>query len=438
MTAQTSVPVSEAVGRPSLHHTVAAGWINDPLGPVVHQGRYHLFFQHVPGRTEWAPECRWGHAVSDDGLTWHPRPVVLEPGDGDGGCWSGCVVVPDDGPARIFYTSVDVDDFRVGRIRVARAADDEWDTWVKGDVVAELPQGYPVVAFRDPYVFRDGDGWRMLVGAGRTDGTATALSYSSPDLDTWRYDGEFLARSGDLTEPVWAGEVWECPQFFPLGDKHVLTVAAWRPTETFYEAYAVGAYADGVFIPERWGRLTYGRGYYAGSALCDRDGARGIIYWMPGVGGADAGWASANSIPHRLELGADGRSVVATPHPGVEARRREPVAARDGCVRVPAAADVVWSPVQDADLVLRDASGAEHLRLTVRGGTLRPVGPEQPQSVPLVGGHVRIVLDGPVVEVFAGGGALAHVVPEPVASLGVEVDGGASPGELVAYPLTVG
>ena len=98
--------VGTDAGRPSLHFTPTQGWINDPHGPTWHDGRYHLFFQHVPSAAEWSPAIHWGHAVSDDLVHWTERPVALSPDDEDDGVWSGCLVEPDDGPARLFYTSV--------------------------------------------------------------------------------------------------------------------------------------------------------------------------------------------------------------------------------------------------------------------------------------------------------------------------------------------
>jgi sucrose-6-phosphate hydrolase SacC (GH32 family) len=56
--------------RPALHLTTRSGWINDPRGLTYHGGRYHMFFQYVPAQVLWGPQCWWGHAVSEDLLSW--------------------------------------------------------------------------------------------------------------------------------------------------------------------------------------------------------------------------------------------------------------------------------------------------------------------------------------------------------------------------------
>src|SRR5699024_5614931 len=129
--------------------------------------------------------------------------VALAPGGGDDGIWSGSISVDDDGDALAFYTSVRVPDFGIGRVRVARPTDPSWEHWDKGDVVVELPEQLDAVAFRDPYVFRDGEGWRMLVGTALRDGSAAAASFSSSDRLSWIYDGLAAQRSGADVDPVW-------------------------------------------------------------------------------------------------------------------------------------------------------------------------------------------------------------------------------------------
>ena len=41
--------------RPGYHLSVPAGWLNDPNGFGLFQGRYHLFFQYHPYDTVWGP-----------------------------------------------------------------------------------------------------------------------------------------------------------------------------------------------------------------------------------------------------------------------------------------------------------------------------------------------------------------------------------------------
>src|SRR3954466_5271356 len=122
-------------GRPHLHFTATRGWINDPHGLTWHDGRYHLFFQHVPDAAAWSLAVHWGHAVSDDLVHWSERPVALSPDDADDGVWSGCVVEPEGGTARLFYTSVRSERLGLGVVRTASPDDDTWDTWHKSDVV---------------------------------------------------------------------------------------------------------------------------------------------------------------------------------------------------------------------------------------------------------------------------------------------------------------
>ena len=404
------------VSRPAFHFTSPSGWINDPLGLTFHGGTYHLFYQHVPGAADWAPQCRWGHATSDDLLTWTAGPVALEPGEGDGGCWSGSIATGPDGGAALFYTSVDADAFEIGRARIARPAPGSeitWDSWVKGPVVAELPEGEESVAFRDPLVFHDGTCWRMVIGSGRPDGTALAYSWTSTDLAAWRYDGVFASRHTSETDGVWTGSVWECPQVVRVGEKWALLVSVWEPVRPHYEAYALGDIVDGRFVAETpWRRLSYGPSYYAGAVYRDQDGDPGMVYWLRHVSDPDALWAGAHSLPHRLALVGD-RLEVRLPL-SLAGRRgpARPLAALQGSgIPVGGAVDVEWSG--GGSLSLEEGSrNVFRLERTQspEGSTLTATCDLGQWSVPC-SGPVRVVVDGPIVEVIGSFGALAFPAP---------------------------
>ena len=396
--------------RPVLHFTAVSGWINDPIGLTYHDGRYHLFFQYIHGQAAWSPECCWGHAVSDDLLTWTEHDPILEPGDGDGGCWSGSLVVDNQGRATIFYTSVQLDDLNIGQIRTAQPDDETWNTWRKGGFVEGIVPTSDAGIFRDPQVSRDGDGWRMLVGSGRNDGTATALAYTSADLIAWTFRGEFASRSSAQQDQVWTGKVWECPQLVPLGSKHVLLFSVWEPWIPYYEAYAVGSLINGEFKIDKWGRLTYGDSYYAGAIFADAAGRPGLIYWLREVTDSQGRWTGAHSLPHVLRLD-ENNQLIAEPHPNVAQRRRPATKIsidHEQPVALPPIADVEWNlgRGRPASLTVRSANGTQVVRMITNDGALKIEIAGKIWTMPS-SAALRLVFDGPVVELFSTAGVFS-------------------------------
>lgn len=406
--------------RPSLHFVPASGWMNDPHGITARNGNYDVFFQHVPDQTIWAPHCHWGHATGPDMLSLEEKPIAIAPGDGDDGIWTGCIAT-DGSEARAFYTAISTPDFGIGRIRVADPDDASWQDWSKGDVVVEAPPELDLIAFRDPFVRRDGDHWRMFVGAAGRDGTAMALTYASRDLASWTYDGVALSRSTTEREPVWMGALWECPQIFDLDGSSVMLSSIWDADVLHYAAYALGSLADGRFEAEGWGRLTWGSSYYAPSLFTDVLGRACVTFWLRGVGGE--GWQGAQSLPHILSV-ADGR-LVARPHPDVLAHRtRESL---DGCV-VGLAVDIEWASTRGA---LNISSGGQAVAvISRRGSSVVVTTPASVEELP-ADGTIRVVLDGPILEVSTNIGLYASVIEPEGANLEVS----ATSGELKVFGL---
>lgn len=274
--------------------------MNDPLALTFHDGRYHLFFQYVPGRTTWDVACRWGHATSRDLRTWQPEPVALEPDADEVGCWSGSLVMDGD-EAVIFYTAVGAEDRELGWVRRAVADDASWRTWTKQEVVVRLPEGEPATAFRDPYVFRHGDGWRMLMAGGDA-GTPVLWMFASTDLHAWEYAGR--AATGEPGDGI-----WECPGLLEVDGRTVLILSLGDANAPLNVSWAFCDLSpDGTRLDVGPLRQLTPSNHYAGSVFVDADGRPGVITWVRDAAGD--GWAGAH-CPMTLSVVDD--VVVATP-----------------------------------------------------------------------------------------------------------------------------
>ena len=285
--------------RPCYHFLPPGEWLNDPNGPICWRGRHHLFYQYGPRADNWN-EKYWGHASSADLVHWEELPIALAPTPGGpdaDGVWSGSAV-DDNGTPALLYTGV----FPETQCLAYGSADlRTWEKYTGNPVVAAPPTGLATTGFRDPCVWRETDGWYMLVGSGIKDVGGTALLYRSPDLRAWEYLHPLCI--GDKAEN---GEMWECPDFFALGDKHVLLFSPYGAPR-----YLVGDYVDHRFIPEYSGTLDFGGYFYAPKSFLDNEGRR-ILWGWSWEGRSDAaqhaaGWAGVMSLPRVLTLGADNR-----------------------------------------------------------------------------------------------------------------------------------
>ncbi len=298
--------------RPRYHFLPPSNWMNDPNGLVQWKGHCHLFYQHNPFGPLWNT-MHWGHAVSPDLVHWTDLPIALAPTpnsvDQDG-CFSGCVVIAGGVPT-IIYTGV--------RDRVQRpclaTSDDDLVSWRKhpgNPIIQAPPPDLDLVGFRDHAVWREGESWYQLIGAGIRDVGGTALLYRSPDLLTWEYLHPILIGDRTRRDPLWTGTMWECPDLFPLGNRHLLVASIWDNTHRHtlnYAAYFLGAYHDHRFEPATEGILDAGGHFYAPQTMRDDRGRRLMWGWL--WEGRDdaaivaAGWSGVMSLPRVLSLRPD-------------------------------------------------------------------------------------------------------------------------------------
>lgn len=323
-----SVTAAHAVTqRPLYHFQPRANWMNDPNGLIQWDGQYHLFYQYNPNGPV-HDTIHWGHATSRDLVRWERLPVALTPTPGapdEAGCYSGCAVDANGVPT-LMYTGVRGDRPYHESQCLATSADGlrTWRPHPGNPVIAAPPDGLDVVGFRDPYVWKEGDAWYCLIGSSVRRVGGTVFLYRSADLVHWEYLHQLLTGDQTVTDPVWTGTMWECPQFFPLGDKHVLMISVWDTHKTHYTAYYLGAYRDHTFTPEGVRRFDTGANYYAPATLRDERGRR-LIWGWPWEGRSQeaqraAGWAGVMSLPRVLTLRDDGALGV-EPAPELQALR---------------------------------------------------------------------------------------------------------------------
>lgn len=314
---------SNDIHRPRFHYLPPSNWMNDPNGVIQWNNRYHLFYQYNPDGAYHA-NMHWGHAVSDDLIHWEDLPVAIAPTPNSvdaGGIFSGSIV-NHDGTPKMFYTGVNPD-HSIQTQCLATGDDDlvSWEKYAHNPIIAAPPDSMEQIRdFRDPFVWREDDTWYMVVGS-RIEGVGgAALLYRSQNLTAWEYLNPLLV--GDLARN---GVMWECPNFFPLGDKRVLIISSHIGYTTGKVIYFVGEYKNFRFTPEVEGILDAGF-YYAPLSHLDNQNRRILYGWLREARSVEqqksAGWSGVQAIPRILTLDSKNRLLM-NPAPELEKIRQE-------------------------------------------------------------------------------------------------------------------
>ncbi|MCI9309625.1 MAG: glycoside hydrolase family 32 protein [Lawsonibacter sp.] len=315
------IPDSE---RPLFHATPAIGWMNDPNGFSFYKGECHLFFQYHPYSNEWGP-MHWGHLKSRDFLHWERLPVALAPDeDYDAfGCFSGGAVELPDGRQLLMYTGVRrghnadgyLQDIQTQCLAIGDGVDYEkysGNPVLTGD---DLPRGGSAIDFRDPKLWREGDGtYRAAIGNRTEDDSGAILLYRSADCLHWEFV-RTLDRSCNRY-----GKMWECPDYFPLDGRQVLIVSPQEMDPEGLEFHTGNGTVcligdcepgSGDFVRRHVQAIDYGLDFYAPQTLLTADGRRVMIAWMQnwasaGAKPAHCRWFGQMTLPRELSV-RDGR-----------------------------------------------------------------------------------------------------------------------------------
>ena len=431
--------------RPGFHFLPPKNWMNDPNGLIQWQGRLHLFYQYNPNGP-FHGTIHWGHAVSDDLIHWTDLPIGLAPTPGGpdaDGCWSGCAVDADGVPTLI-YTAV-----HPQAVCLAVSQDNllSWTKSPANPVIGGPPEEIAALAngqFRDPFVWRENNEWHLVIGSRLEGQGGVVLRYRSPNLIDWTYCGILYQGDAHQVEPFRLGTICECPNFIALDGHHLLIISAQPENgELWYPVAFTGTF-DGERFSHGPGRiLVHGDSFYAPQITRLADGRVIMFGWLKEEREQSetnkAGWSGVMSLPIVLSVLPDGR-VGLEPVRELQHLRgthwhhqdltlgggivQWPEPIRGGRFEVEAVFRLNGPTIFGFSLGSGSAGlGEAHLIYDSdrRGFTLErpqdspatavamPVEPDEEGRI-----HVRIFLDGSVVEVFANGHAClaGRVYPE--------------------------
>ncbi|KAH9313780.1 hypothetical protein KI387_022407, partial [Taxus chinensis] len=319
--------------RTGYHFQPEKNWMNDPDGPLIYKGWYHLFYQYNPDSSIWG-NITWGHAVSRDLIHWYYLDLAMVPDQwyDINGVWTGSATFLQDGSLVMLYTGSTNDSVQVQNLAVPEDPEDPLlQKWTKSEANPVLvpPQGIGLTDFRDPttgWVSDDGV-WRITIGS-KLNKTGLAMIFKTKDFVKYEEEG--------ILHHVPGTGMWECVDFYPVnasgaavgldtsatgaGVKHVLKASF---DDDKHDYYAIGTYdvANQTFVPDdpemdvgTGLRLDYGK-YYASKTFFDPVKQRRILWGWVGETDSEQddllkGWASLQTVPRRVWFDAKTKANI--------------------------------------------------------------------------------------------------------------------------------
>lgn len=417
--------------RPNFHITPPFGRLNDPNGIFIEDDRLHIFYQHDPAFPEGQKRTGWGHAsvsTREAQVPLHHPDALYPDADYDAhGCYSGGAVKDGD-DIWLFYTgNLKVDGRRIpsqNRVHASVPNHPMGGTYRKdaaNPLIPDAPEGF-TGHFRDPHIVRDGERWRMVLGAQTTEESGAIAVYHSDDLKSWEFTGvlEFdvtNAQPGLSPDLVPGGYMWECPNLISMldhSDGRTYDVLVYCPQGLAQQdehyvssdqcGYIVGRLEGSTFhVTRGFTELDYGFEFYAPQLLSTGDDAI-TIGWM-GLPAQDdnptvdtEGWVHALTLPRRTTL-HNGvlHQVPLFPLPDKPQTQGFGAVATATCEH-----DETLSLVDAATprLSTWHAEGKLHIRRHLPTG-------DETRSVVCAPGEITAIADGCAVEVFSQGLALS-------------------------------
>ncbi len=295
-------PAGFVVETPARPDQVPANWLSfhlahpgpgtampgDPNCAFYWKGKVHLhyIYRHQDG-------FAFAHVSSKDMVHWTWHPTTLTPPKTGHGMFSGTGFFTKEGRPAIIYHGEGS-----GRNQIAVAEDDELEKWSKPwklEPKVRPDQDGGKIANWDPDAWIDGDSYYALSGGNPGSGKPPTL-FKSPDLKSWDYLGLFLTHDMPGVQPT---EDISCPNFFKIGNKHMLLCIS----HTLGCRYYLGEWKDEKFTPDFHARMNWkGWEYFAPESVLTDDGRRVMWAWCK----LDSPQSGIQSLPRELSLPDDG------------------------------------------------------------------------------------------------------------------------------------
>lgn len=301
----------------AYHIYPETGWLNDPNGLCQLDGTYHFYYQASP-LDENRGDIGWGHVSSPDLMNYKREDFFIFPDSkyDKNGAYSGSAFI-EDNKLSFFYTGNvkypgDFDGINEGREHNTLRIDS--DAYTYGEKILLMDNdAYPADMtkhVRDPKIYKKDGIYYMFLGARSKDDKGMVLVFKSENLKDFTYHMR-IETAYDF------GFMWECPDFFDLGDKQILICCPQGLASEKYKYQNI--YQSGYFFIDLdlenktyklgdFEELDYGFDFYAPQTFEDEACRRILVGWM-GIPDADYTnpsvkykWQHALTIPRELKI----------------------------------------------------------------------------------------------------------------------------------------
>lgn len=286
--------------RPKLHFAPVKNWMNDPNGTVFDGEKFHLFYQYNPEGSDWG-NIQWAYATSKNLIDWTRKGIKLSPDGaiGERYCFSGCATKYEKG-YKIYYTSIGFEEDAVQRHakQLVCDADGEFKEIKRnGTGIFADVHPFPVVEWRDPFVF-EFNGTYYMVMAGISDrGHIFLYRATDKELNHWVYEGILFTPACDTDIP-------ECPNVAVFGKKIALLYSLAKENVV---KYAVGEFDGRNFNVSGEDYIDYGVNCFYATNLAIGHGGDVVLFgWQKesliGSASVDGTYSGCLAIPRIMRL----------------------------------------------------------------------------------------------------------------------------------------